>query len=380
MSNLDWAAALPLEDSLSMMKRKASCHASNGGLVGQQILALIQSDRWHDLCSLEIDYHAHWNVHELIECRQALAFFQKFEPLPLGLDRERDAWEKFQKSEAACRETNSLFRGITSGNAVLRSSDVRLLESARRKISVVLGQLPKWESLDLRFGPGATTRIKKSSANPMRKFASGMQCSGNLVYSGYLPSVIRELPHWATALGHSSWSIDGDGYLTERVSVEICSGRLSFVPKNAKTFRAIVVEPNVNSLAQAGLGDYIARRLRRFGVDIRDQTRNATMARKGSIDNSLSTIDLSSASDTISYQLVKFLLPEDWFRILDAARSASVTYKGHEIHLEKFSSMGNGFTFPLETLIFWALHAMVRLRTSRYMAMTSSVPGSLLLG
>jgi len=70
----------------------------------------------------------------------------------------------------------------------------------------------------------------------------------------------------------------------------------------------------------------------------------------------LATIDLSSASDTISKELVWLLLPESWAQALDIARTGDVTLPdGNSIELAKFSSMGNGFTFELESLIFYAL-------------------------
>jgi len=139
------------------------------------------------------------------------------------------------------------------------------------------------------------------------------------------------------------------------VDVTLHSGRLEFVPKSAKTDRPIVVEPWLNSILQLGIGDYIARRLRRFGVDIRDQTRNQNLARLGSITGALATLDLSSASDSVSTGLVEHLLSPEWFELLCTARSGTVLYQGQVRRLEKISSMGNGFTFPLETLIFWAV-------------------------
>lgn len=141
----------------------------------------------------------------------------------------------------------------------------------------------------------------------------------------------------------------------ETVDVRLCAGNLAFVPKNAKTYRSIVVEPCLNGFAQAGLGKYIAKRLRSVGVDIRNQVPNQEWALLGSLLGDLATIDLSSASDMIARELVRALLPEDWYRLLSAFRTSEVLYKGKTIALEKFSSMGNGFTFPLETLIFWAL-------------------------
>jgi hypothetical protein len=49
------------------------------------------------------------------------------------------------------------------------------------------------------------------------------------------------------------------------------------------------------------------------------------------------------------------LLPPEWSELLGQLRTGTICYDGLSIKLEKFSSMGNGFTFELESLIFWAL-------------------------
>jgi hypothetical protein len=79
------------------------------------------------------------------------------------------------------------------------------------------------------------------------------------------------------------------------------------------------------------------------------------LARLGSLNGSLATLDLSSASDSISYELVSLLMPPCWFTILDEVRSPIVDIDGEEHKCEMFSSMGNGFTFELESLLFYAL-------------------------
>jgi hypothetical protein len=65
------------------------------------------------------------------------------------------------------------------------------------------------------------------------------------------------------------------------------------------------------------------------------------------------------ASDTVSYRLVEYLIRPDWFEALQQCRSPVGFYE-HEgvenaVVFEKFSSMGNGYTFELETLIFWGI-------------------------
>jgi hypothetical protein len=61
------------------------------------------------------------------------------------------------------------------------------------------------------------------------------------------------------------------------------------------------------------------------------------------------------ASDTLAIELVRDLLPPDWFDILWALRSPNGNFDGTIRPWAKFSSMGNGYTFELETIIFLAL-------------------------
>lgn len=114
----------------------------------------------------------------------------------------------------------------------------------------------------------------------------------------------------------------------------------------------------MNMYLQRGAGLFIRNRLRTVGIDLNDQTRNNRLAQLGSLDGSLATIDLSSASDSISDRLVWDLLPPELYSYLDSLRSKRITCKGNPQESwkhELFSTMGNGFTFELESLLFWAL-------------------------
>jgi hypothetical protein len=142
------------------------------------------------------------------------------------------------------------------------------------------------------------------------------------------------------------------------------------VPKNAKTDRTIAIEPDLNMYIQKGIGQVIKRRLRRVGIDLSSQRYNQELAKLGSETGELATIDLKAASDTISRRIVELLLPRDWYLAMDMVRSREgVLADGRVIPYQKFSSMGNGFTFELETLIFWGISKAVaeytKLRDSR---------------
>ena len=355
MSLCDWSAAMPQSQALAILKGLALSHARESGPYSTDLVRMLQADDWVGLCAYEPDYGINADAHHVSAMRQALGFFTKLESLDIGVDKEAVAFRKFVEAEQRCKETNQILKAGREGKFTFHPRVVSAIKRAQRKIAKVLGPCPSMESLKLKFGPGATVSIKRTDASPLAKMASGLECSADMYASGLLPELLREVPHWLHALDESVWSVDEEGWLVETVAVTIKCGNLVFVPKNAKTYRSIMVEPSLNGFLQSGIGDLIARRLRRSGVDITNQQTNQGLALLGSINGELATIDLSSASDTIARELVRLLLPYDWYCLLRAARTSECTYKGNTLALEKFSSMGNGFTFPLETLIFWGL-------------------------
>jgi len=330
------------------------------------------------LCSLELDYSGLQPL-DALNLGQCLAFFRKRGDIDLGIDRRGVARLKFEESELRCRTMNHIFRAWGSGRFQFLPDVESALHAAQRKISQVLGDVPSLPELRLRFGPGASTQVPKRSACAKVKLSQKPCCSEDLI--PLAAELLEEIPgyvgpnYWNDPLPDSPeyeeqeeeyqsiCDLDAErcfGYPTKQeptlVEILIHPGRLEFVPKNAKTDRAIMVEPWLNQLGQLAIGDYMARRLKRFGVDLSDQDRNKVLARMGSITGALATLDLSSASDSISTGLVEHLLPPDWFDLLSCFRTSVVVEgSGPETRLHKFSSMGNGFTFPLESLIFWAL-------------------------
>ena len=95
---------------------------------------------------------------------------------------------------------------------------------------------------------------------------------------------------------------------------------ITTVPKNGKTDRTIAIEPGLNSYVQKGIGNKIRGRLRRFGINLNDQTINQFGACNAQT-LSLSTLDLKAASDSISLALVEQILPHDWLNLIATSRS-----------------------------------------------------------
>lgn len=193
------------------------------------------------------------------------------------------------------------------------------------------------------FGPGASIGTK--STHPVEKMYGPWSCTPSAL--SQVLQLRRNHPYL---------------YLHDRgrgdISCSLVPGsKLATVPKNEERNRTIAIEPLGNMCLQLAAGKYLEGALRRIGLDIRDQQpKNKEAARRGSLDGSLSTIDLKDASDMFSPDLVRLLLPEDWYELLMKIRSPStILPDGSELKLNMISTMGNGFTFPLMTLILLSL-------------------------
>lgn len=128
------------------------------------------------------------------------------------------------------------------------------------------------------------------------------------------------------------------------------------VDKSAKIKRLIAVEPTGNMFLQQGLMAMMIKRMAEVGLDVSFlPERHKQLAKQGSVDGLTATIDFSSASDCVSTELLEWILPSQWFRMLDKVRCKTMTLNGQATQLAMFSTMGNAGTFPLETLVFWTL-------------------------
>lgn len=294
--------------------------------------ALNRSD-WRFLSNFEMKYFSAHSWEYVRDTRQVLAYFSKNASIPLGIDTKEVALTKFLSCEMTNLSTNRRFR-IRFGE---ESPDAALIFRMQRKIAKILGPFPGIDKLDFGFGPGANVGVSRLTS-VRRKISSAPTVTTDA--SKYLDDIRGQAPHWESL--HTPVLTD--------------YARLTFVPKNAKTDRPIAVEPLLNSYLQKGFGDFIRRALLRHGCDLSSQKRNQDLALIGSETGYYATLDLASASDTISSEVVKDLLPYEWWYHLDSVRTPVVKLPdGRFLYQQKFSSMGNGFTFELESLIFYAL-------------------------
>jgi len=306
---------------------------------------LIEAGEYDQLVHLDID-PLHYNNADQFRCAAiATDLLRKCSDLPTGIDTYKAALQSFEESELLCCRSNVRFLRHLNNGPFEDPSEMRVhsfYERVKQRIKRTLGPLPPF--LDGRFGPGATFNDK-----------------------GVRTTVPDKMSSRATVTSHARCLL-GFWYDTAWARAQVCDqtfesdpltirgNRFVTVPKTAKTDRGIAVEPSINGYFQLGVGKLIRQRLNRWGLDLNyGQDLHRQLACESSIKDHLATMDLTSASDTICRQLVRFLLPADWFSLLDCLRSPTTTVDGRYVALEKFSSMGNGYTFELETLIFWSL-------------------------
>lgn len=311
------------------------------------VAILIRYQEWDQLSLLKVDPHHYRDRTSYFVDVVATEFLRKFEPLPTTVNREEAAVLNALAAESQCYRTNErlnpyIFSISGIPNDGTEQGVLSFVRKVRKKIKTVLGPIPHY--LNGRHGPGATFADRGRLTTVPDKMSSA-------------PTMTRDcdimLYHWReTAWGRACQSRNQPPVTTR-------GNRFTTVPKDSRKDRGIAIEPSLNVFYQLAVGKHIKGRLKRFGLDLRrGQDVHRQVACQASRDDSLCTIDLSNASDTVAYNLVKLLLPDDWFDLLSSLRCENtfgLNGKKAWTRLEKFSSMGNGFTFELETLIFGSL-------------------------
>lgn len=294
------------------------------------ISLLARYGEWEQIVNLRFNPLDYNDVETARNTLLATDFLRKHENLPTGIDLDAVALAGFYAAESECQLANDRLRE--------RNAHASVLFKAQRKIAAILGSVDIMDILDeAGWGPGSTLRIKRKDASSANKFRKELELTPALLKIFQKPWFQAQFPSWVMNFRE----YEGNKVIT--------------VPKNAKTNRVIAVEPSGNLFFQKGIGAVIRKKLARFGVDLNDQSTNQKLAWVGSKFGCLATVDFSAASDTISNLLVLELLPFEWFQLLELVRSPRGYVEGKLIEYEKFSSMGNGFTFELESLIFYAL-------------------------
>lgn len=232
----------------------------------------------------------------------------------------------------------------------------RVLDLAKIYISRVLGVYSDELHRNLcRFGRKASVGVPARSACEAARWE--LPLSGSLEQIAWFDSEMSQIDcvqeYW-----YNQIHCDLLGKKPVRSFYQATSSlKLTLVPKSFKSLRAIMPNTTIGSYMSFGLGEMMRKRLKREGYDISSlQMRHRSLACQGSVHNLTVTADLSSASDSISTKLVERLFPSDWFDILNQSRIGTVVLPNNQrVESLTFCTMGVGYTFPLQTLVFLAL-------------------------
>jgi len=304
------------------------------------VALLAQAGEWKQLLDLKCDPLHYDDPGRFADDYLVTTIMQKNPRLPTDIDRRAVAIGKFRASEDQCREANLRLSRYQEFGEVPEPDIHRAVHHAREIIRGILGPTLTRRDLGfaeskMRFGPGATTSL------------SGVVTQGKK----YSRHEIDATPRVASFRAFGFPSLWKEAVTDIRLTQ--CS-KLTTVPKSAKTDRVICIEPDLNIFVQLGFGALLREKLRVAGLDLNTQETNQTLAQHAH-EFDLCTLDLSSASDTIGREVVWLLLPFDWANALHFSRVDKTSIDGEVITLEKWSSMGNGYTFELETLLFWGV-------------------------
>lgn len=316
---------------------------------------LLRAREYEQLLQLKIDPHHYLDApataEKLFWDTQVTDLVRKLE-INLGRDLSSECWEAFLDDERTNARTNVRFRRLLDG--CINPSEmpqVTLLAEIQRQVRRILGPAPK--ALDLaRFGKGGTfddvghhTTIpdKMSSRPTVYKSA---ECLLNIWHENA----------WSRALV--------DAYAWKSRPKTVRGNRFGTVKKTALVRRGIASEASISGYYQLAVGTEMRHRLRRrVRIDLdRAQPWHRDLARVSSMSRSHASVDLSSASNLNARLMVRAALAlcPEWLDLLETLRAPlvraphGVPQKGKWYYLEMFSSMGNGFTFELETVIFLA--------------------------
>lgn len=228
----------------------------------------------------------------------------------------------------------------------------------RRFIRRVLGPKPDMRRIydGCGFGPGSSIGVSGDATHVGAKVTTNSITVSSSALPYALAAVLHNR-HYCSVL-FERWCYDA-GWVSQQLGKRIKfveHNNITCVPKNAKTSRTIATESLWNGFVQKGIDLEMRRKLRKVGVTLNDQYPNQELAWLGSKTGDFVTIDLSAASDSVSTVLCRLVLPPRWFQLLDDVRARYYKLPDGSVHqYEKFCSMGNGFCFPLESLLFAAI-------------------------
>lgn len=188
------------------------------------------------------------------------------------------------------------------------------------------------------------------------------------VAEGLSPKAKWDFPHWYESIDEVFPSNIYASYQTHVFRPCVARNdelpvRVITVPKTMKAPRIIAIEPSARQYVQQALSRLLYKELRATypaSLDLFDQKTNGCWAWYGSITSDIATLDLSEASDRVTYWLVEDLIGNrpHLRDAIAACRSTRAELPGGIVTLKKFASMGSALTFPVQSMVFSTILCM----------------------
>ena len=198
---------------------------------------------------------------------------------------------------------------------------------------------------------------------PLGSLATGTEEIANVVPD--LPRMEEQGPERDNyGLGEGLDPLDRASPVATPPSIHEPPSRLLAVPKTAKGPRLIAAEPTSHQWCQQLIKRFLEERLiGLFGtnfVSFKNQGLSQVLVSTASLDRSLATVDLSSASDRLTCWVVEraFRRNQPLLRALHATRTrwtvdmVDKTVSKNYFTTKKFASQGTAVTFPVQSIIF----------------------------
>jgi len=224
----------------------------------------------------------------------------------------------------------------------------RVLQKARQICRSILGKIDYTELITLcRFGrkssigcPLAFAYIDYKLTN-VKAFTGSKECSkwfnDNIYNNDVIIKELRDALIGCPNLEHESLNLIN-------------------VPKTWKVDRNITPLTLITLFYSYGVGGLISSALSKHGLDIsRLQSRHRRLIKGYSKSCSHATADLSRASDSLTSWLINSIMPREWYNAVKKTFTRQLMVNDVLHYTESILPMGNGLTFPVETLIFYCI-------------------------
>jgi hypothetical protein len=285
--------------------------------------------------------------------RQCLLLFKKMKALPSD-SRSRAAVESFFETERELRRGRQSIRNAWS-------------ERHDRINLILFGDLYSGVESDIRTG----AYLFKHGPGSVAEKAYGVR-KYSVIQNLWTSRLDKALPYDEVCFANHRHMMDVITTQQPLSPSNELAMRVILVPKTQKTPRIIAADQTANQFVQQGIHLAILERVKadkflRPSIDWTDQERQRSLARRGSIDGSVATLDLSEASDRVHVSLVANMLRRHRLLrdVVFACRTTRADFSGRTIFLEKFAPMGSALCFPFETMTFTviAIESVLRARS-----------------